>query len=349
MAKRRLVTPMLGLFVMLTLVLASGGPCQAQKPIDLRISTWGGPKHYMSVGYWNKLFIPTVEKASNGRVKCAFFPGAVLGKAPDHYDMAVTGIADLTWSIISYTPGRFPLIEVLTLPFIAPGDGVLNSKVLWDLYAEFPEVSNPFKDTHVVLFYAIPPDIFHSPKQPFNKLDDFRGKKIRGPSNAVADVIKSFGGAPIQMPITEVYQAASSGILDGWISAAGTLKGFKLAETAKYSYLPGWSCSLFFVTMNLSKWNSLPKEIQDLITEKLGGKVGAEWCGRLGDQDQRDGIQYTKELKNQVITWSPEMVEQLKKASRPVHEAWIKEMEAKGLPGKKVYNRALELLEKYKK
>jgi len=321
----------------------------SDKPINLTISTWASPKHYMSKGYWNAFFIPELERITKGRIKCSLYTGGALGKAPDHYQMAVTGVADITWSLLGYTPGRFPLLEVMHLPFMAPDDGVINSLVMWQLYEEFPEIQKSFNDTHVILLYSIPPDVFHSPKDQYNSLSDFKGKKIRGPSGSVADVVKSIGASPLQMPIKEVFQAARTGVIDGWMSSRGTLKGFKLAEVAKYSYLPGWACSSFFVTMNIKKWNSLPKDIQKIITEKFGGRVGAAWIGNIGNKDMSAGIEYTKKMGNNVITWSPDLVAQLKKKAKVGHAEWIAKMEAKGLPGKAVYNRAIELFKRYDK
>ena len=337
-----------GLFVLLALMPITSVTA-AENPIKITISTWAGPKHYMSRGYWTPFFIPQLEKLSKGRVKATLYTGGALGKGPQHYDMAVTGVADITWSLLGYTPGRFPLLEVLHLPFLAPDDGVVNSMVMWQLYEEFPEIQASFKETHPILLYSIPPDVFHSPKDPFKSIKDFRGKRIRGPSGVVADVIRSVGGSPLQMSIREVYQAAKTGVIDGWISSRGTLKGFKLAEATKYTYLPGWACSTFFVTMNLKKWNSLPKDIQQIIMDKLGGRVGAEWCGNLGNKDQIAGVEYTKKLGNKVEVWPKELVSELKKRAQKGHEEWIAEKEAKGLPGRAVYNRTVELLGRYGK
>ena len=67
----------------------------------------------------------SVEAASNGSIKVAFFPAQQLGKAADHYDMARDGIADMTWVNPGYQAGRFPMIAAGELPFLIskPGPG----------------------------------------------------------------------------------------------------------------------------------------------------------------------------------------------------------------------------------
>lgn len=349
MTFKKFYTTVIGMGLMLSLVLM---PCAishaaSKKPINLTISTWAGPKHYMSVGYWKAFFIPQLEKLSKGRVKCTLYTGGALGKPAEHYDMAVKDIADITWGLLGYTPGRFPLAEVVSLPFIATEDGVVNSMVLWQLYEEFPQLRKSFEDTHPILFYCLPPDGFHTAKDLFHSLNDFKGKKIREPTGTYTDLIRSFGASPVQMPITELYQAARTGVIDAWISSMTTLKAFKMAEVVRASYLPGWCSSAFFVTMNKKKWNSLPKDIQQIIMQKLGGRAGAEWCGDLGNKAQQEGIEYTKKLGNPVYTWSPKMMSQFKKAAKPIHQKWIAEKAAKGLPARAVYDRAVELFSAY--
>src|SRR5688572_32086216 len=37
---------------------------------------------------------------------------------PDLYDQARQGVVDLIWTVLGYTPGRFPKSEVFELPFM---------------------------------------------------------------------------------------------------------------------------------------------------------------------------------------------------------------------------------------
>ncbi len=44
------------------------------------------------------------------------FPGATLTPANQCYDGVVKGISDIGMSVLSYTAGRFPLMEVIDMP-----------------------------------------------------------------------------------------------------------------------------------------------------------------------------------------------------------------------------------------
>ncbi len=57
-----------------------------------------------------------IEEMSGGKVVVTFFSGGALGKASDHYDLVEKGIADISYALQDYTPGRFPLTSVLSFP-----------------------------------------------------------------------------------------------------------------------------------------------------------------------------------------------------------------------------------------
>ena len=69
-----------------------------------------------------------VEADSQGRIKIDIFPSMQLGGTPPQlYDQARDGVADLVWTLPGSTPGRFPGIEVVELPFVAARRGVVNA------------------------------------------------------------------------------------------------------------------------------------------------------------------------------------------------------------------------------
>ena len=50
-----------------------------------------------------------VEAESGGRIKVQIFNTMQLGGTPPQlFDQAKDGIVDLTWTVLGYTPGRFP-------------------------------------------------------------------------------------------------------------------------------------------------------------------------------------------------------------------------------------------------
>src|SRR5512144_2513788 len=93
--------------------------CLLPKPgitaeIRLKYASFFPPTHAFALlsDQWCK----ELEKRTDGRVKVGFFPAGTLVTANQTYDGVVKGIVDIGLSIMSYTPGRMPLSEVIVLP-----------------------------------------------------------------------------------------------------------------------------------------------------------------------------------------------------------------------------------------
>ena len=87
--------------------------------------------------FWFEPWAKKLEQESGGRLKVEIYPSMQLGgKQPQLYDQAKDGVVDIVWTVAGTTPGRFPRLEVLELPFCrqrgrredrARGVGVLRS------------------------------------------------------------------------------------------------------------------------------------------------------------------------------------------------------------------------------
>ena len=86
-------------------------------------------QHAMS--QWLIKWSEQLEKGSGGRITVKRFPAAQMGPTPGHYDFARTGQADASWFLHGGTPGRFPLTEIVNLPFMV-GSAEIGTKVLND-------------------------------------------------------------------------------------------------------------------------------------------------------------------------------------------------------------------------
>ena len=75
-----------------------------------------------------------VEKASNGQIKINRFPSMQLGgRPPELMDQAIDGVADIVWTVVGYTPGRYPRTEVFELPFMMTNASAV-SRTYWQMF-----------------------------------------------------------------------------------------------------------------------------------------------------------------------------------------------------------------------
>src|SRR5512139_2063339 len=98
------------------LALCVTAGAHAQQKIEMKLAYFVGDQHAMS--QWLVRWAEQLEKGSGGRIAVKRFPSAQMGPAPQHYDFARTGQADVSWFLHGGTPGRFPLTELINLPFM---------------------------------------------------------------------------------------------------------------------------------------------------------------------------------------------------------------------------------------
>jgi TRAP-type C4-dicarboxylate transport system substrate-binding protein len=310
-----------------------------QKPIKLTYS------HFWPVGHpvtalladWAK----EVEKRTNGRVAVIIFPAGTLTPADKIYDGVVKGISNLGSSAMSYTRGRFPLMEVVDLP-LGYKNATIATNLTNALYKKFqPKELN---DTKVMYFQAHGPGIFHT-KKPVRSLEELKGMKIRT-TGLGTKIVTALGATPVAMTMGETYDALAKGVVDGSIAPISSLAGFRWGEVVKYTTENFGSAytAAFFVVMNKNTWNGLPPEVQKIIEG-----VNEEWIKKTGlvwDEYDNMGRDFALKLGNQIIRLSAEEDELWVKKVSVTFDDYLKDMEKKGLPGTEALEFCRDFLKK---
>jgi TRAP-type C4-dicarboxylate transport system substrate-binding protein len=152
---------------------------------------------------------------------------------------------------------------------------------------------------------------------------------IRAPGR-VGDTVTALGASPAPMPIMEVYDGLSKGVIQGVNIPFETLKTFRFAEVAKYT-TTSWEVGnlyTFYVIMNKKSYEKLPpdlKEIFDVLCGEYKEKFALMWNGI-----DFDGKDFAAEKGLEFIDLSPEETARWKKMTEPVFEGYIKDMVGKG-------------------
>jgi TRAP-type C4-dicarboxylate transport system substrate-binding protein len=326
-------------------VLSLIAPCQAQaKSVELSVAMHIPPK---AAPYPNA-FLPwtnEITKQTDGRVKFKFYLSQTLVKARDAYNGVKTGIADMTWVALSLTQGRFPLSSVIELPYMSP-DTYAGAHVLTDLYKKFPEIRAEFDDVHLLFLWATLPYEIHT-NEPIRNIQDIKGMKLATQPGARA-ALEKLGAVPVTMSAAKIYQTVEKGVADGSALAWGAYKAFKIYEVTKYHFNPHLAGLAYCTVMNKKRWNSLAKQDQDIITTVTSKMMPDTLCGAVTGE-MNEGIKISKERGHEITDLTPEEYAKWQATGKPVWNEWVKKMEAKGLPGQKVLDEAIMLVEKYRK
>ncbi len=285
-----------------------------------------------------------IQEATDGQIGITSYPGETLLGGAEIYDGVVTGLADIGLSVFAYTRGRFPLLEAFELPVIVYNNSKVASKVAWEGIKELDP--QEIQDTKLMMVLATGPgDLFT--KEPVRTLEDLQGMEIRA-TGLSAKTLDVLGATPVAQPQSETYESLSRGIVEGNLSPLEVLLGWRHAEVTDYiTFTPFLYNTLFFVTMNLETWDSIPPNLQEEILE-VNERYFEEVAMGLWDKQNEAALEYAvEETGQEVIELSPEEEERWKEAAEPVLNDFVREVEDKGLPGEETLDMVRRLSEKY--
>ncbi len=237
----------------------------ADQVINLKVANFFPPPSGQSK--ITEEFAAELERRSNGKLKVQFFGGGSLLKAPAMFKGIETGITDIGYSHVYYTPGRMPVSELIGLPIGTP-TGWVAAHMAYDFYQKYQP--KEFGNVKVLAIHGNPPSMIISNK-PIEKLEDLKGLTIRAPDLS-GECVAALGGTPAPTPMMEVYDAISKGVINGVWAPWETLKTFRFAEVAKYVAVCWQIGSVypFYMAMNKDSYNKLPRDMQSLVDTMSG-------------------------------------------------------------------------------
>lgn len=334
-------------FLIVAVLLGIGafaGPEASANRVTLRVAHFLPPMHFYHADVLQS-FISEVEELTEGRVTFQVFPASALGSPESHYDMAATGVADITISLQSYTPGKFPLSSVVELPFISDS-AMMGTEILHELYHMFPEIQREYAQTKVLWLFQNDAEYVLTAKRPVDSLDDMRGLRIRTASDITSAAVRAWGGTPMFMPMPDVYDAAQRGVIDGATGPLSVMESFRLGDVLRHVTEGPFTITNFFVVMNKQAWERLSPRNQAVIEElqEKYRKLSAAKYDEAGERGRRvaeqAGVQFHK--------LSDAERERFHQALEGTYREWINEMNRLGLPGEAVLREAQRLSQEYR-
>lgn len=248
---------------------------------------------------------------------------------------------------------RYQLLNLIQVPFIFPGSTV-GSPVVAQLYQEFPELREELSDVKVVGLGIGALMAFFSSKEwgPIRTIEDFKGARTRS-LPLIDGIIEALGAIPLHVGFLEISRLLAKGDLDATVLGMLPANMFKLAEgPAPYCTITG-NLSITMhpmrTYMKWDSWNSLPPDIR-VIIDGIGPAGGDCWfavqSGIDADSHLVEATEYIKRY-GELINITAEELERWRRLIQPNLDAAVDAVEARGLPGRKFFNRMLELVDEY--
>lgn len=343
---KKTVKGIIVLALIISLAIIPGcGQGSASQTVELRLAHFFPVTHPAETELI-KPWAQAIKDATEGRVVITSYPNQTLAQADAIYDGVLTGIADIGLSCFSYTRGSFPVLEVFELPGIKYVNSKAASKVAWEGIKQL----NPqeIQDSKLLMVFTTGPGHLYT-KVPVQKLEDLKGLEIRA-TGLSAKTLAALGAAPVAMTQAEAYESLAKGVVKGNLGPIEVLQGWKQAEVTEYLTLtPFLYNTLFFITMNLDKWNSLSAEDQKII-EEISNKYFEEVAVNLWDMQNESALDYAVNEKGmKVLTLSEEEQNRWINLITPILDEFVVQMNERGEPGQEILDTVKNLADKYNK
>ena len=291
-----------------------------------------------------------IAKDSGDRLKCQIYPSMQLGGTPAQlFDQARDGVADIVWTLPTYSAGRFLKSEVFELPFFTRSARG-SSQAYWQYVQK--NALDEFAGTRPLWLHTNDGSSFHmTSAKGVKTLEDLKGLKIRAATRLNSRMLAALGATPVQMPLPAVPESMAKGVIDGAMVPWEGVPAAKLQEIAK-SHLdvgpgqPKFANSIFAFVMNQAKYDSLPADLKKVIDNNSGVQVSA-WAGEKFDAVVVPFHKLATDRGNQVFVLSPQELARWTKATGEIDELWVKEVSAKGANGAALLEDARALIRQY--
>lgn len=284
-----------------------------------------------------------VQDSSAGSLKIDRYPSMQLGGAPPGLlDQAIDGVADVVWTVVGYTPGRFPSTEVFELPFMVE-DARAASCAYWTMFEEHME-DREFKDVKILGTWVHGPGVLHT-MDPVETPADLQGMKIRGGSRLVNQLLELSGATPVGMPVPAISEALSKGVIDGttipW-EVTTALKIPELVENHTEFEGPALYNLTFVLAMNKDKYASLSDAQKKAIDDNSGLNFSVFAGGVQSDADA-PAREFALDNGNNIITVTD--TSEWETLVNPIYGTWVADMFGKGIDGQALINQAKSLMD----
>ncbi len=230
------------------------------------------------------------------------------------------------------------------VPF-SPGDQSILNAAIHELYKEVPAMEDEFKrNNQLSLSYWGIPNYELMSKIPINKPDDMKGMRIAlAGGKYLAKAFGAVGATTVFVAAAEQYQALQTGVVVGAILALEYHSVFKHHEVAKHViliHLGGQYNSAH--TINKDVWDRLSSADQKLMRE-----VGVETEAWIAEQAKKRTEWAIDTMTKGGAIWhefSTADKERWAQMTPNIAQEWANDMEARGLPGKKIVKTFIQIV-----
>ena len=312
---------------------------------EWNVSVWGKRRAFTE--HIEKL-AELVSQKTNGEFTMNVSYGG-LSKNRENLDGISIGAFEMAQFCAGYHRDKNRAITVLELPFLGVENlqqEVAVSNAVYNHPAAVEEMAQ--WNAKLLMTSPMPQYNLVGTGEPRDTLEKMEGMRVRA-TGGLGDAFKAVGAVPTSVTSSEAYQAMDSGVVDTVAFAQHAHLSFGTINQADW-----WTANLnpgtvnCPVVVNIDAYEALTDAERAALDSSVGeamdyylqnyGKLLKRW----------DEVLAEKNVQKVVIS-DDELAKFRAKAADPIRDAWIKDMEAQGIPGQELYDLVMKTLAEAKK
>ncbi|WP_370269377.1 TRAP transporter substrate-binding protein DctP [Nioella sp.] len=323
-------------------------PQVALAETTLKVADTFPPGHYI-VETGTKYWMERVTELTDGEVQFQYFGAGQMGSLRDMFSLVQSGVVDIGYVPPAYNGGTMPLAGVHTLPGLF-SQSTVGTPAFYDTVTSGPILENDFLKNGMRPLWGVMTSTYNlfTRGKEIDGLEDIDGLKLKIIAGNMSESVKALGGAPVDIPSPETYQAIRTGTVDGAIFPTTSIYSYKLEEVIDTAVL-GLDIFVYWAPYVIRDevWQGLAPEHQEAMKQ-----AAQEAMQRVAEETDRSAAELEDKMREsgiEVIVLDEAQREQVRTATAPVFDAWVSDLEERGMPGGEVLEAFRSNIEKHQK
>jgi TRAP-type C4-dicarboxylate transport system substrate-binding protein len=301
---------------------------------EWNVSVWGSRRAFTE--HVHKI-AELVSEKTNGEFTMNISYGG-LSKNTENLDGISIGAFEMAQFCAGYHADKNRAITVLELPFLGVNTLEEEVAVSHAVYGH-PAVAKEMAQWNAQMLMTSPMPQYNlvGTGEPRDELAEFDGMRVRA-TGGLGKAFSAVGGVPTSVTSSEAYQAMQSGVVDTVAFAQHAHLSFGTINQATW-----WTANLnpgtvnCPIVVNIDAYESLSDAERTALDSSVDEAI-AFYLENYGELLKRwDSVLAEKNVQKVMIS-DEELTKFQDVAGKPIHDAWIAEMSAQGLPAQELYD-----------
>ncbi|MFV0515729.1 MAG: TRAP transporter substrate-binding protein DctP [Jhaorihella sp.] len=311
--------------------------------VEWNVSVWGKRRAFTE--HIEKLAELVAEKTGGEFTMNISYGG--LSKNTENLDAISIGAIEMAQFCAGYHEDKNPTITVLELPFLGVNTLKEEVAVSHALYKHPAVIEDLGRwNAKIIMTSPMPQYNIVGTGAPRDELAEFEGMRVRA-TGGLGDAFAAVGAVPTSVTASEAYQAMESGVVDTVAFAQHAHLSFGTINQATW-----WTANLnpgtvnCPVVVNTDAYAALSPEHREALDSSIDAAI-EHYLANYGELLKRwDTVLEEKNVEK--VTIADDQIAAFREKAGPIHEKWIADMSARGLPAQELYDLVLSTLDKAK-